>query len=211
MNLRGLPLAKQLGAVILMVSAMVFAALVIVLSSISNRSAVSQSEAEIQRRVDAIAISLGDILAAAQDTAKQRMDIYKKMLPGPITLSQDTAPAGDLPALPVLKAGTIALNNNLELLTKIRDLLNSDPAVMVRVDNKFIRVATFLKDQNGKLQIGVAIPPDGPETKMLNEGKTYFGLVNRSGVYYMSIFEPVFRDKEIIGAISIRVTIDEKS
>ncbi|MBV5337232.1 MAG: Cache 3/Cache 2 fusion domain-containing protein, partial [Deltaproteobacteria bacterium] len=72
-----------------------------------------------------------------------------------------------------------------------------------------IRVTTFLKNQEGKLQTGVPLPVDGPETKALSEGKSYIGLVNRSGTYYISVFEPVLRNSEVVGAISIRVSVDK--
>jgi methyl-accepting chemotaxis protein len=209
MKLRNLPLAQQLGAVIFLTTTAVFIALVFTLSTLSNRSAISQAEKNIQEKVDALSVAIGDNLDAAEDAARLGIDIYKKMLPGLLTLSEDTAPAGDIPAVPVLKAGTTPLNNNLELLSKIRTLLNADPAVMVRVDNKFIRVTTFLKNKEGKVQTGVALPADGPETKALSEGKTYIGLVNRSGTYYVSVFEPVLRNNAVVGAISIRISVDK--
>ena len=130
------------------------------------------------------------------------------MLPGPVTLSDEKVPAGDSPDVPVLKSGTTTLNNNLELLGTVRDLLHADPAVMVRVGDKFIRVTTFLKDSKGKSQAGVPLPVDGPETKAVKDGKIYSGLVNRSGVYFVSYFEPVLHNNGVAGAISIRVSVD---
>ncbi|MEI7430397.1 MAG: Cache 3/Cache 2 fusion domain-containing protein [Betaproteobacteria bacterium] len=207
MKLRNLPLAQQLGAVIFLTTLTVFIALVITLSTLSNRSAVGQSERSIQDKVDALSIAIADSLDAAEDTATLGLDVFKKMLPGPLSLSEDKAAAGDITAVPVLMAGTTPLNNNLDLLGKVRNLLSADPAIMVKVDNKFIRVATFLKNQEGKLQTGVALPIDGPETKALNEGKNYIGLVNRSGAYFISVFEPIRHNNEVVGAISIRVSV----
>lgn len=109
------------------------------------------------------------------------MEIYKKMLPGPISLSDDKAAAGNVPDVPVLRSGATPLNNNLDLLAKVRDLLQADPAVMVRVGDKFIRVTTFLKDSQGKSQVGIPLPVDGPETKAVKEGKFTAGWFNRSG------------------------------
>ncbi len=208
MRFRSLPLAQQLAVVILLTTLTVFAALVITLSTLSNRSAITQSENRIQERVEALGAAIGDNFDATQDTARQGMDVFKKMLPGPITLTDDKAPAGDTPDVPVLKAGSTVLNGNLELLGKVRSLLNSDPAVMVKVGEKFVRVTTFLKNSEGKSQTGVPLTPDGPETQALSAGKPYIGLVNRSGTFYVSYFEPVFRNSEVVGAISIRVSVD---
>ena len=208
MNIRRLPLAQQLSAVVLLVTVVVFTVLVVTLSLLSNQAAVKQSETNIQDRVNALGAAIADNIGAARDAAKTGLDVYKKMLPGPITLSEEKAVAGDLPDVPVLKAGNVALNNNLDLLGKVRDLLQSDPAVMVRVGDKFVRVATFLKNNEGKIQTGVPLPVDGPETKSIKEGKVYSGLVNRSGVYYVSHFEPVLHNNEVAGAISIRISVD---
>ena len=48
MKLRNLPLVQQLGAVIFLTTTAVFVALVITLTTLSNRSAVSQTEKNIQ-------------------------------------------------------------------------------------------------------------------------------------------------------------------
>ena len=80
---------------------------------------------------------------------------------------------------------------------------------MVRVDDKFLRVATFLKNREGKSQAGVPLPVDGPETKAIKEGKAYGGLVNRDGVYYVSYFEPVMHNSNVAGALSVRVNVDK--
>lgn len=208
MNLRQRPLAQQLSIVILLTTVFVFAVLVTTLSILSNRAAIGQSEAAIQERVTALAAAIGDSLDSAKDTAKTGMDIARKMLPGNITLSDEKAPAGDVPAVPVLKSGGVTLNNNLELLAKIRDLLHADPAVMVKLGDEFVRVTTFLKNPAGKSQVGVPLPASGPETRAVKDGKPYSGLVNRDGVYYVSHFEPVVIDNAVVGALSIRVNVD---
>lgn len=71
------------------------------------------------------------------------------MPPGSMRLSDEMAPAGDLPAVPVLKSGAVTLNNNLDPLGKVRDILRADPSVMVGVGDKFIRVATFEVNREG--------------------------------------------------------------
>ncbi len=208
MNLRNWPLAQQLGAIVLLISIIVFTVLVIALNVLSNRTALKQAEHQLSQQITAIAVSLRDVLDAAQDVAVIRKDLYKKALPGPLLVTPETAPAGDLPAVPVMRSGSVALNNNMELLGRIRDLIGADPAVMVRQGNRFIRVATFLKNKDGKSQIGVALDAEGPETKSLNAGKPYFGMVNRNGIFYISIFEPVIQNQQVVGAISVRVDID---
>ena len=208
--LRHQPLARQLAFAVFVVCLVAFSALVAVMSWLADRAALRQVETHLTQQMSAIAASIEDNFRAAEDAARLRMDIYKRMLGAPPVLSRETAPAGNLPAVPVLRAGAQPLNGNMELLTRIRDLLNAEPAVMVRHEGKFIRVATFLKDKDGKSMIGVPLPADGKETRSLTEGKAYFGLISRNGTYFMSIYDPVFdENKQVVGAISIRVGIGE--
>ncbi|MBV5337231.1 MAG: hypothetical protein J0653_04495, partial [Deltaproteobacteria bacterium] len=78
MKIRNLPLAQQLGAVIFLTTLAVFIALVITLSTLSNTSAIKQSEISIQEKVDALGIAIGDSFDAAEDSARLGIDVYKK-------------------------------------------------------------------------------------------------------------------------------------
>ncbi|HJW24879.1 MAG TPA: Cache 3/Cache 2 fusion domain-containing protein [Rhodocyclaceae bacterium] len=209
MRIRQLPLFQQLAIAVLAVCLVVFSTLVVFLSVTSDRAALAQAEGQLSQQMTAIAASIDDSLAGARETGRLQLDMYRRLLGGEVRLSDETAPSGGLPAVRVMKAGNLALNNNLELLGRVREAINADPAVMVLHDNRFVRVATLLKDKEGKPQVGVPLPANGPEEQTLKEGKSYFGVVNRSGTYYMSLFDPVFdADKRVIGAISIRVSLD---
>lgn len=210
MKLSKMPLLRQQAVVIFSVCLVVFALLIGGLATLANRAAVRQAEAALKQQVDVLAGAVTDTFDTARDAAKSRLDLYKRMLPGKLNLGKKLQAAGDLPAVPVLYAGSVALNNNLELLGRVRDTLDADPAVMVRQNDRFVRVATFLKNHEGKLQVGVPLPADGPETVSLKAGKTYIGLVIRNGKYYMSVFEPVLMGTEVVGAVSIRVSIDRE-
>lgn len=209
MKIRQLPLFQQLAIAVLAVCLVVFSTLVAVLSVTSNRAALAQAENQLTQQMTAIAASVDDSIAGARETARLQLDMYRRLLGGDLQLAEETAPSGSLAAVRVMKAGNLALNNNLEFLGRVRDAVNGDPAVLILHDNKFVRVATLLKDKEGKPQVGVPLAENGPEEQALKQGQSYFGVVNRGGTYYMSLFDPVFdADKRIIGAISIRVSVD---
>ena len=209
MNIRRLPLSQQLSAIVLFTTILVFAALVVALSTLSSRAAIRQSESGIQDMVAALATAIGDGLDTTDDRVKTDMEVFKKMLPGLVKPSGEMAPAGDLPAAPVLQSGAVTLNNNLDLLGKVRDILRVDPSVMARVGDKFIRVATFEASREGKSLVGVPLQASGPEIEALKAGEAYGGMVNHEGTHYVSYFEPVMNDGEVAGALSIRVNVDK--
>ncbi len=210
MKLRHMPILRQQAVVIFSVCLVVFGLLIATLNVMSSRAATRQAEDSLQQQVAILTGSVGDTFTTLQDSAKTRIELYKRMLPGSLMVGSQTLPAGEQPAVPVIQAGTVVLNGNMALLEKIRDTLDGEPAVMVRQNDQFIRVATFLKNAAGKSQVGVPLPADGPETAALKAGKTYIGLIVRNGKYYMSVFEPVMQNGQAAGAISIRIAIDHE-
>jgi len=211
LRIKNLPLATAIAIMASLVIAVVFSALIGFLSWSSNRTAVRQVHEHLSQQMSAIAIALEDNFLAAQQSAKLRLNMYKNMLPAQnFSLSQESITTeGSLAGVPVIKVGDLALNNNMAFLEKVKTMLEADPAVMVLHNGKFVRVATFLK-KDGKSQIGVPLANDSREAQTLLKGETFYGMVNRSGVYYMSIFEPVYDSKKtLIGAISVRVGVDD--
>ena len=208
MKIRRLPLAQQLSLLIFLATLLVFGALVMVLSALSRQSAIQAAESGIQERVQSLSASIGDSIDAALDVGKTGMEIYKRMLPGPVAMSDERVTAGGMTDVPLMKSGSVPLNNNLELLGKVRDLLGADPAVLVRVGDTFVRVTTFLKTRDGKSMVGTKIPADSPETKTTLAGKTYAGVTNREGSYYAIYYEPVKQDDKVVGLVTIRVSIE---
>lgn len=211
MRIKNLPLATAIAIMASLVIAIVFSTLIGFLSWSSNRTAVRQVHEHLSQQMSAIAIVLEDNFLAAQQSAKLRLNMYKNMLPAQnFSLSQEgITTEGPLAGVPVIKVGDLALNNNMAFLEKVKTMLEADPAVMVLQNGKFVRVATFLK-KDGKSQIGVPLANDSREAQTLLKGETFYGMVNRSGVYYMSIFEPVYDSKKtLIGAISVLVGVDD--
>lgn len=209
MSISRFPLAGQLAGFVFLTCVLIFSALVALISWMSNTATLRQVETGLTQQMSAIAAALDSSFAAAQDAAQRNMSFYKSMLPGKIQLAAgETHDALNQAGLPVLKAGDVKLNGNMELLEKVRETLKADPAVMVKQDGKFYRVTTFLKNKEGQSQEGVPLAPDGPETQSLNQGKAYYGMLNRNGKYYMSVFEPIIdANNQVVGAMSIRVDI----
>ena len=211
MRIKHLPLATAIAIMASLVITVIFSCLIGFLSWSSNRTAVRQVHEHLSQQMSAIAIALEDNFLSAQQSAKLRLGMYKNMLPSQsFTVTQEGVPSeGPLAGVPVIKAGELVLNNNMPFLEKVKGILDADPAVMVLHNGKFVRVATFLK-KDGKSQIGVPLADDSKEAKTLHKGETFHGMVNRSGVFYMSIFEPVYdSNKKLIGAILVRVSVDD--
>ena len=202
-----LSVVSQLSSSIGLLCLTVFTGLIAVVSISSNRTAIDQTRAHLGDQADATTQLLDLSYDSAMSNAEKGMAAFKRALGGEVTVSEDTVEMGKYPAVRVARVGSAALNGDENRMKQIRDLTGADPAVMVRVGDEFVRVATLLKDKDGKSQAGVAIKA-GPETEALLKGDSYRGVVERNGRFYISSLEPI-KDSagRVAGALSSRVDV----
>jgi hypothetical protein len=199
---------SQLSISISLLCAAVFVALIAVVSVSSNRAAMEQTRRALGDQADATAKLLDLSYENALASAAKGMTALKKAL-GTVTIDDDTVAMGKYPAVRVARAGGNVLNGDEARMKSTRDLIGADPAVMVRVGDEFVRVATLLKDAEGRSQAGVAIK-SGPDTAALLKGGSYQGVVMRNGRFYISSLEPI-KDAagRVVGALSARVDVQQ--
>jgi methyl-accepting chemotaxis protein len=189
--------------------ALVFAVLIALVGANTTGSATAEAEKSLDQQIDS-AIKLLDLsYEHAMGNAASGMSAFKRGLGGDVVIGEDTAPMGDYGAVRIARAGGSVLNGDTARMAGLRDLVGADPAVMVRVGDEFVRVATLLKDKDGKSMAGKAIKA-GPDTAALLEGRPYAGVVMRNGVFYVSSLEPI-KDASgrVVGALSARVSVQQ--
>ncbi|WP_027823909.1 methyl-accepting chemotaxis protein [Laribacter hongkongensis] len=202
------PLSTRLALAAFLACVLSFGGLILLTDLMTRQLAVGQAEKQLSHEMSAIAVSLSDNFANSRQIATQRLKLFRHLLPAGLRLGPPAA-GGPLAGVPTLWAGQQNLNGNIQLLEQLRDTLDADPAVMVRHNGQFIRVATLLKDKNGQPQTGVPLSPDSAEVAALRAGKPFHGMVNRNGHFYMSYFDPVLDEQgQVIGALSVRISMD---
>ena len=202
-----LSVVSQLSGSIGLLCVAVFTGLIAVVSISSNRTALDQTRTHLGDQADATTKLLDLSYDSATSNAEKGMAAFRRALGGEVAISDDTVEMGKYPAVRVARVGGTALNGDENRMKHIRDLTGADPAVMVRVGDEFVRVATLLKDKDGKSQAGIAIKP-GAETEALLKGDSYRGVVMRNGRFYISSLEPI-KDStgRVAGALSARVDV----
>jgi len=199
---------SQLSISIGLLCAVIFVALIAVVSVSSNRAAMEQTQSALGDQADATAKLLDLSYENALANAAKGMAALRGAL-GTVSIDEDTVAMGKYPAVRVARAGGNVLNGDEARMKSTRDLIGADPAVMVRVGDEFVRVATLLKDAEGRSQAGVAIK-SGPDTAALLKGDSYQGVVMRNGRFYISSLEPI-KDAagRVVGALSARVDVQQ--
>ncbi|AOF80357.1 methyl-accepting chemotaxis (MCP) signaling domain protein [Methyloversatilis sp. RAC08] len=204
-----LSVVHQLSISIGLLCAVIFASLIVIVSMSTQRSTLQQTEAHLGEQADATVKLLDLSYHNAMASAEKGMSALKRGLGGDVVIGEDTMPMGSYGAVRIARVNGAALNGDTDRVSGLRDLIGADPAIMVRVGDEFVRVATLLKDKDGKSMAGKAISKS-KETDTLLAGKPYSGVVVRNGRFYISSLEPI-KDASgnVVGALSARVDVQQ--
>ena len=199
-------LAYQIVLSAAVVTLAVFAALIGFTTYFSETAAIAKTQDELHTQVKGVVrlleLSHGNAVAHADKSLARVKESLGKLSVGP-----DTMASGKY-QIPVVRSSERIINGNIALLESLRQQTGTDPALLVRSGDEFVRAATLLKDKDGKSTEGTPIPKDSKETTALLAGKPYTGVVKRSGKYYISAIEPIMDDKgKVVAALAARVDI----
>jgi len=206
LKLNRLSLVHQIALAATAVSVLIFSGLIVFTTYFAERAALAKTEEELNNQIQSIVRMLelnhGNAVSQANKGLARMKDSTGKLRFGP-----DTMASGSY-QVPVVRSGDRIVNGNTALLESIKRQIDADPALLIRVGDEFVRGATLLKTKDGKSSEGTPIPGNSPEARALLSGKSYTGVVKRSGKYYISAIEPVLgEDGKVIGAMAARVDI----
>ncbi|NTV11550.1 MAG: methyl-accepting chemotaxis protein, partial [Zoogloea sp.] len=203
-----LSLVHQIAIASAVLSTVLFLGLIVFVSYFADRAALRQTEQQLREQVHEVVTMLELHHANTVAHAQKSMEALRHDLGADLQVDGQTMAMGSYAQVGVARAGGRVLNGNRALLEELRQRIGADPAVMVRVGNEFVRVATLLKDKDGSSMEGKPLPQDSKEVKALLEGKPYSGVVVRSGKYFISTLEPIKNSAgAVVGALSARMDI----
>ena len=200
-----LPVAQQIFILAGAVCLCVFASMTAFVSYSSEKSALRQTEAELQTQLRLVTDSMEYVFDDHMARSVRNLSTFKELLNGEVVATGSSMSTNGTD-LPVLKVGNEVLNDNLRIVSEYARLTNVEGAVLVRKGNDFYRATTMLKDKQGKSMVGTPIPTDEASVVQLRKGEIYTGLLMRNDRYYMSRMEPLFNSKkDVIGAVTVRI------
>jgi len=208
--MRSEKLANRVAFTVAVVCILAFAAVAIFSLTVFSRAERSSAEEAARGQVSAV-VDLLELTARSHEAAgKKRLGVLKTMLGDTLKMADAT---GDKDAfgLPVYRVGGEQVNGNERLLARWKEILIAEPALLLFNDKgEMVRVATLLKDKDGKSMVGKPIAADARETKTVLEGNEWSGVVQRSGKFYVSAFLPIKNAQgKVLGAWSVRSDVSE--
>ncbi|WP_419677943.1 methyl-accepting chemotaxis protein [Aliarcobacter lanthieri] len=110
---------------------------------------------------------------------------------------------------PILKSNGLILNNNNSLIDEFTKTTGAVATVFVKQNDDFYRVATSLQKLDGSRAIGTFLTKDSPAFEKIINKEKYIGIAKLFGKNYMTVYEPIIENKEVIGILFVAYNFDK--
>jgi methyl-accepting chemotaxis protein len=204
------PIAQQLIIATISALIIVFSVLTLIVQDKANSSALAVTEHNLENEAKLMAGALDAFYDAVKVRGDAESQFFLKYAGGQPEAGVGQVKTGDV-ELPAIRLGNEVLNGNDRVIKAFRDLTGSDAAFLLIRDNKVYRLATLLKDKDGKPMHGVPIADGDPVAKALLAGENYQGLAIRGGKYNFSTVKHIkSADGKPWLAYSVRISLDRE-
>jgi len=176
--------------------ASLFASLLVVAitAGVVASSAIGSSKREIQREMGDVLKAFQESLMLSYDSAVERARVLAPLMQneyGGLPIPDGNSTRSGNVNLPTLVAEGKVINNDTVPLENIRRYTGADSSVLVKHDGKWMRIATLVKDAEGKSMVGTALPENEFLAHALNSGHEGAGLLERNGHFFAAYAQPL--------------------
>ena len=204
------PIAQQLILATIAALVVVFSVMTLIVQQKADNAAIAVAEANLAHEAKLMASMLDSLFESVKERGDDESRFFLKYLAIQPEPGSGLVKTGDVD-LPAIKLGNEVLNGNDRQLKAFRELTGSDAAFLIVRDNKVYRLATLLKDKEGKAMNGVPLPDGDPVAKALLAGQDYQGLAIRGGKYNFSTVKFLkSADGKPWLAYSVRISLDKE-
>lgn len=202
------PIAQQLILAMIAALFVVFSLMAFIVQNRADSAAIAVTERNLEHEATLMAGMLDSIFDVVKIRGEEESQFFAKFIGSQPELGVGSVKTGDID-LPLVKLGGEVINGNERQLKAFRDLTGDDSAFLLIHDNKLYRLATLLKDKDGKSTVGTQIANSDPVAKAVLSGQNYQGLAIRGGKYHFSTVKVLKgADGKPWGAYSVRISLD---
>jgi len=101
--------------------------------------------------------------------------------------------------------GSDHVQNNFAFVDKLQSLVGGTATIFQKIDKGFLRISTNVRKTDGKRAVGTFIPNSSKVIKTVMRGETYKGRAYVVNDWYLTAYEPIKIDGEIIGILYVGV------
>jgi methyl-accepting chemotaxis protein len=97
------------------------------------------------------------------------------------------------------------LQEDTRFVDQIEELTGAKASVFQHVSGGFVRVATSVINDDGKRQLGTFVPNTSDVAKTIQGGSNYSGRAKVVGEWYLTAYEPIWSEGQVVGMIGVGV------
>lgn len=95
------------------------------------------------------------------------------------------------------------LLNSKIFTDKTSELFGVTTTIFQKIDSGYLRISTNVLDDMGERAVGTYIPNRSPVIQTIENGKTYYGRAYVVNDWYITAYEPIYFNEEIIGILYV--------
>jgi methyl-accepting chemotaxis sensory transducer len=135
-------------------------------------------------------------------SAELIMSVFKEMI-GKISTNHQMSKTDKYEAIELISQNGI-LNNNYDILDKFNNATKGGiSTIFAKSGDNFLRVSTSVTKADGSRAVGTMFDKSGQAYKNIMNKERYIGVVNLFGRNYMSVYDPIIENNEVIGILFI--------
>ena len=93
--------------------------------------------------------------------------------------------------------------NNFNYVDKIQKLVGGTITIFQKIDSGYVRLSTNVLKSDGARAVGTYIPGDSPVVRTIEKGETYIGRAFVVNDWYITAYEPLIYNNEIVGMLYV--------
>ncbi len=202
-------LAMRIAALLSLIAAL----LLLTLSWLIGQQGEAKLAARGMKELEQIAQSTHSLLDSFGDTSETNTRsfarIFASFFPEPFALERGHPVQVGEQQVGTLRHGSHPLALNFAAVDQFTRMTGGVATVFVRKDDDFVRVSTSVKKENGERAIGTLLDRKHPAYAILLSGKAYVGPAMLFGRQYMTSYEPIREQDQVIGVLFVGIDITD--
>lgn len=210
-KLRNMSIIHQTTLILLVVTFTVLSGLTSITAWSAKNSLIRQAEQSLRKQVDLLAGMFGFYHQTVMQNVHRLSELFFTHYPENLNISAtETIRIGEYDS-PVIRHADNIVNLDFSKVDEFTRMTGGTATVFVRYQDDFLRVATSLRNEQGKRAIGTLLGKQHPGYQQLLDNKIYNGYAHLFGKDYMTQYVPVTNvDGKVIAILYVGFDFTEE-
>ncbi|MCE2744758.1 MAG: methyl-accepting chemotaxis protein [Burkholderiales bacterium] len=192
MNLKTLPLSKQISFTSAALVAVIVLSLVGITAAYTFKAATERTERAVSTQAEGLRQTMEIAYKLSESSATQLADLFEGQFKGELIVE----PNQMISITPEVQGPLVTLNSNFitgnfGVVDNFTQMTGGIATVFVRTGDDYLRISTSLKKENGDRAVGTKLDRSHPSYEKIIKGETYVGEALLFGKRYMSKYLPI--------------------